>query len=64
MSNKSGDKIYITWARGGIASLVGATHYPCFELSGVWFDERTNCAVIIYGRVCSQTTNSSINWGS
>ena len=31
----SGDKIYITWARCGVASLVGATHCPCSEPSEV-----------------------------
>ena len=35
MSNEFGDKFDITWARCGIASLVGATHCPCSESSGV-----------------------------
>ena len=35
VSNEFGDKIYITWARCGVANLVGATHCSCSELSGV-----------------------------
>ena len=53
----------ITWARCGVASLLGTAPCPFFESSGVWFDERTNCPVFFYGRVCNQTTNTSVNWG-
>ena len=31
VSNESEDNIYITWAKCGIASLVGATHCSCFK---------------------------------
>ena len=34
MSNESEEKINITWARCGLASLVGATPCPCSESSG------------------------------
>ena len=64
MSNEFRDKIYIIWVRCDVVSLVGATHCPCFELSGVLFGEKTNCVIIVYGRVCSRTIDSPINWGS
>ena len=35
VSNESEEKIYITWARCGSASLVGATHCPCSEPSEI-----------------------------
>ena len=54
----------ITWARCSIVNLEGATHYLCSEPSGVSIGERTICMVFVYGRVCSHTTNSSVNWGS
>ena len=53
----------ITWAKCGIASLVGATLCPCSEPSGLYISERINCAVFVYGRVSSQTIDYSVNWG-
>ena len=45
-----GTILNITWARCGIASLVGATHCPCSEPSRVLIGERTNCTVFVYGK--------------
>ena len=64
VSIEYGDNIYVTYAKRGVANLVGATHCSCFKPSGVWIGERKNCAIIIYGRVCSQTNDSPVNWGS
>ena len=59
-----GTRSNISWPRCGVASLVGATLYPCSEPSGVYFGELTNCSVFVYGSINSYTTDSLINWGS
>ena len=60
MSNESEDKIYITWARCCIASLVGVVH--ALNRVGELIGEMTNCTVIVYGRVGSETTNSPVKF--
>ena len=58
-----GTRSNITCARCGVARVVGATHCPCSELSRVSLGERTNCKVFVYGRICSQTTDSPVIGG-
>ena len=37
----------ITWARSGVANLVGATLSPCSEPSGLQIGKRINCVVFV-----------------
>ena len=56
-----GTRSNITWARCGIASLVGATHCPCSEPSRYSLVKGRIERYLSMGRVCSQTIDYSVN---